>query len=52
MQNLHKAELVTGEEEQKTVLHPGLRMLHTIKLGCIPITDFGMSFLIKVAPNI
>jgi hypothetical protein len=34
------------------MLHPGLRMLHTVKLGCCPITDFGISILVKIAPSV
>jgi len=38
--------------EDVPVSHPGLRMLHTVKLSGCPFADFGLTNLIKVAPNI
>jgi len=48
--NLLKAELV--QEEGQPPTHPGLKHLHTARLCNLPISDYSLTNLIKVAPNL
>ena len=51
-QNIAKAEIESGDAEVKVKHQPGLRMLHTFKMGCVPFTDFALGSILKVTPNV